>query len=295
MSLLKKKTFWAVMALLLYIIGTSVFVVQQYEVVVVTQFGDPVRVIEKPGLKLKLPYPIQNLHIYDQRIKTLNPPFLEYLTKDKKNLLIDTFVCWRIKDSVEFLQTVQDAAGAEARLTPLIYADVGASLGNTPLESILSVDKTKIKTDALETGIKTRLDDAAQKEFGIEIITFRIMRINYPEQNKRSVFERMVAERERIATQFRSEGEEEALKIKSAADREKAKIIAESRKEAEIIKGRADAEATRIYASAFKKYPSFYKFWRTLSAYTKVFSKDSVIVIPSDSALMKYLNNPESR
>jgi len=294
MSLIKKKTFWVILALVVYILITSILIVEQYEVVVVTQFGDPVKVISEPGLKFKLPYPIQNLHVYDKRINTLNPPYLEYLTKDKKNLLIDSFICWRIKNPVEFLQTVTDNYGAEARLTPLIYADLGASLGATPLEAILSTNSENIQTDKLEGAIKERLDATARREFGIEIVTLRIMRINYPDQNKRSVFERMVAERERIATQFRSEGEEESLKIRSTADKDKSEIISEAKRKAEVIKGNADAEAARIYASSFQRHPGFYKFIRTLEAYSKIFNRNSIILIPSDSALVKYLNNPEA-
>jgi membrane protease subunit HflC len=295
MKLFIKPSFWLIMFLALYILITSIFIVQQYEVVVVTQFGDPVRVIKEPGLKLKLPYPVQSLHIYDNRIHTLDPPYGEFLTKDKKNLLIDTFICWRIVDPVEFLQTVTDTVGAESRISDFVYADVGASLGNTPLDTILSTDSNRITTPKLEKDIKERLNKICRSELGAEILTFRIKRINYPEQNKRSVFERMVAERERIATQFRSEGEEEALKIKSAADREKSEILSTANREAEIIKGKADAEAIRIYANAFTRDPGFYKFIRTLKAYEKIITKNSILVIPSNSILMKYLNNPEAK
>jgi len=293
MNILKRKSFWLIIIIFFYLIFTSVYIVQQYETVVVTQFGKPVDVIEKAGLKLKLPYPFQKLYVYDLRINTLDPLASELLTKDKKNLLIDTFVCWRIKNPIKFLQTVIDESGAVARLSDLVLSDIGASFGKTPLDFILSVNNEKIKTEELEKSIKDRIDLLAQKQIGVEIVTFRIKRINYPEQNKRSVFERMVAERERIATQFRSEGEEEAMKIRSNADREKAKILSETKREAEIIRGKADAEATRLYANAFKKYPKFYKFIRTLEAYKKILSKNSVIVIPSDSVLLKYLNNPE--
>ncbi|MBN2135606.1 MAG: protease modulator HflC [Acidobacteria bacterium] len=294
MILLKNKFVWISVIIILYLVFTSIFICEQSEIIIVTQFGDPVRVIQEPGLKFKLPYPFQNLHRYDNRVNLFDPPYAEFLTKDKKNLLIDTFVCWRIVDPVEFLKTVNNKSGAESRLLDFVFADVGALLGTTPLDYILSVNKDQIQTDELEMEIQKRLDKKGREELGVEILAFRIKRINYPEQNKRSVFERMVAERERIATQFRSEGEEESLKIKSAADREKAQVISEAEKEAEIVKGKADAEATRIYANAFKQYPGFYKFIRTLRAYEKIITDNSIIVVPSDSALLKYLNNPEA-
>lgn len=292
MSLLKKKTFWFVAILIVYFAATSIFIVEQYETAVVTQFGDPVRIIKNPGLKLKLPYPFQKTYKYDCRINTFDFPSAEFLTSDKKNLLVEAFVCWRITDPVKFLQTVIDEKGAEARLLDIVWADIGASFGKTSLDSILSTVPENIKTSTLEDNIKDNLNSISQTQFGAEVLSFRIKRINYPEQNKRSVFDRMVAERERIATQFRSEGEEEAMKIRSDADREKTVIIAEAKRKAEIIRGQGDAEATRIYANSFKKYPEFYKFIRTLEAYRKVINKNSIIVIPSDSVLMKYLNNP---
>lgn len=292
MSLLKKKTFWFVAILIVYFAATSIFIVEQYETAVVTQFGDPVRIIKNPGLKLKLPYPFQKTYKYDCRINAFDFPSAEFLTSDKKNLLVEAFVCWRITDPVKFLQTVIDEKGAEARLLDIVWADIGASFGKTSLDSILSTVPENIKTSTLEDNIKDNLNSISQTQFGAEVLSFRIKRINYPEQNKRSVFDRMVAERERIATQFRSEGEEEAMKIRSDADREKTVIIAEAKRKAEIIRGQGDAEATRIYANSFKKYPEFYKFIRTLEAYRKVINKNSIIVIPSDSVLMKYLNNP---
>jgi membrane protease subunit HflC len=292
MSLLKKKTFWFVLILVVYLAATSIFIVEQYETAVVTQFGDPVRIIKNPGLKMKLPYPFQKTYKYDCRINTFDFPSAEFLTSDKKNLLVEAFACWRIIDPVKFLQTVIDEKGAEARLLDIVWADIGASFGKTSLDSILSTTPENIKTDALENNTRDNLNAITQKQFGAEVLSFRIKRINYPEQNKRSVFDRMVAERERIATQFRSEGEEEAMKIRSDADREKTVLIAEARRKAEIIRGQGDAEATRIYANSFKKYPDFYKFIRTLEAYRKIINKNSIIVIPSDSVLMKYLNNP---
>lgn len=292
MNLLKKKSFWITALVVLYILTTSIFIVEQYETAVVTQFGDPVRTITKPGLKLKLPYPFQKTYKYDCRINTFDFPAAEFLTSDKKNLLVEAFVCWRITDSVKFLQTVTDTKGAEARLLDIVWADIGASFGKTPLDSILSTTPENIKTDTLEENVRVDLNEMAQKQFGAEVLSFRIKRINYPEQNKRSVFDRMVAERERIATQFRSEGEEEAMKIRSEADKEKTMILADAKRKAEIIRGQGDAEATRIYANSFKKYPDFYKFIRTLEAYRKIINKNSVIVIPSDSILLKYLNDP---
>lgn len=292
MNLLKKKSFWIAALFVLYIVTTSIFIVEQYETAVVTQFGDPVRTITNPGLKFKLPYPFQKTYKYDCRINTFDFPSAEFLTSDKKNLLVEAFVCWRITDSIKFLQTVTDIKGAEARLLDIVWADIGASFGKTPLDSILSTTPENIKTDTLEENVRVDLNEMAKKQLGAEVLSFRIKRINYPEQNKRSVFDRMVAERERIATQFRSEGEEEAMKIRSEADKEKTMILADARRKAEIIRGQGDAEATRIYANSFKKYPDFYKFIRTLEAYRKIINKNSILVIPSDSILLKYLNDP---
>jgi membrane protease subunit HflC len=295
MAMIKNKIFWIAVILILFVLFTSIFVIQQYEIAVVTQFGKPIRIIVEPGLKIKLPYPFQKVYKYDKRINTFSPPSAEFLTSDKKNFIIDTFICWRITDPVKFLQTVITKENAEARLTDIIWANIGAAFGKTPLDAILSTNPATIKTNQLEEEIRINLNDPAQKQIGAEILIFRIKRINYPEQNKRSVFERMVAERARIATQFRSEGEEESMKIRSSAEKEKASILADAKRQAEIIRGKADAEATRIYANSFSKYPEFYKFFRTLQAYKKIINKNSIIIIPSDSILLKYLNNPDAK
>ena len=265
----------------------TVFTIDETQFAVVTQFGKPVRTITTAGLKLKWPW--QSLLSFEKRLMVYNPRPSEFLTRDKKNIVVDSYVAWRIADPHRFLQTVNDLTGAEMRLHDTVWAAAAAALGNTDLSSLVSSrpDEAPVKDVMRQVTEQSRA--RALEQYGIEIADVRMKRLNLPAQNRESVFARMRAERERIAKQYRAEGEAEALKIRAEADKEKARIISEAYREAEKIRGEGDAQSTRIYAEAYSRDPKFYKLVRTLEAYKKVIDPNTTAILSSDSELLKLL------
>jgi modulator of FtsH protease HflC len=254
---------------------------------VLTQFGKPLKVIKDAGLHFKLPFFIQSITKFSNRLLVYDSPEYEYLTKDKKNVTVTAYMLWKIDDPLLFLQTVYNRLGAESRLSDVISSVIGAALGNIEFSSLLTTEKDKIKLHEISSLITKECMETAKKNYGIEVIDVRLKRFNFPQQNKESVFERMRSERGRIAKKFRSEGEEEGIKIKAEAENQKNNILAEANEKSAIIKGEGEAEATRIFAEMLQKDPDFYKFLKTIETYEKIINDKTTVVIPSDSELMK--------
>ena len=265
----------------------TVFTVDETQFAIVTQFGKPVRTITTAGLKLKWPW--QSLLSFEKRLMVYNPRPSEFLTRDKKNIVVDSYVAWRVADPNRFLQTVNDLTGAEMRLHDTVWAAAAAALGNTDLSALVSVRPEEVKVQDVMRQVADQSRARALEQYGIEIVDVRMKRLNLPAQNRESVFARMRAERERIAKQYRAEGEAEALKIRAEADKEKARIISEAYREAEKVRGDGDAQSTRIYAEAYSRDPKFYKLVRTLEAYKKVIDPNTTAILSSDSELSKLL------
>jgi len=265
----------------------TVFTVDETQFAIVTQFGKPVHTITAAELKLNWPW--QSLLSFEKRLMVYNPRPSEFLTRDKKNIVVDSYVAWRVADPNRFLQTVNDLTGAEMRLHDTVWAAAAAALGNTDLSALVSVRPEEVKVQDVMRQVADRSRARALEQYGIEIIDVRMKRLNLPAQNRESVFARMRAERERIAKQYRAEGEAEALKIRAEADKEKARIISEAYREAEKVRGDGDAQSTRIYAEAYSRDPKFYKLVRTLEAYKKVIDPNTTAILSSDSELLKLL------
>jgi membrane protease subunit HflC len=265
----------------------TAFTIDETQFAVVTQFGKPVRTITTAGLKLKWPW--QSLLSFEKRLMVYNPRPSEFLTRDKKNIVVDSYVAWRVADPNRFLQTVNDLTGAEMRLHDTVWAAAAAALGNTDLSALVSVRPEDVKVQDVMRQVAEQSRARAMEQYGIEIVDVRMKRLNLPAQNRESVFARMRAERERIAKQYRAEGEAEALKIRAEADKEKTRIISEAYREAEKIRGDGDAQSTRIYAEAYSRDPKFYKLVRTLEAYKKVIDPNTTAILSSDSELLKLL------
>jgi modulator of FtsH protease HflC len=265
----------------------TAFTIDETQFAVVTQFGKPVRTITTAGLKLKWPW--QSLLSFEKRLMVYNPRPSEFLTRDKKNIVVDSYVAWRVADPNRFLQTVNDLTGAEMRLHDTVWAAAAAALGNTDLSALVSVRPEDVKVQDVMRQVAEQSRARAMEQYGIEIVDVRMKRLNLPAQNRESVFARMRSERERIAKQYRAEGEAEALKIRAEADKEKARIISEAYREAEKIRGDGDAQSTRIYAEAYSRDPKFYKLVRTLEAYKKVIDPNTTAILSSDSELLKLL------
>jgi len=278
------KRFTIILLVLLVLFGFStVIVVDETEQIVILQFGKPVRTINEPGLNFKLPAPIQVANVFEKRLLEYDVPPEEILSRDKKSLIIDNYVRWRIVDPLLFLQTVKAIPTAKTRLDDIVYSELRQELGTHDMVEIITENRELIMEKV------TIASNEETSKYGIEVIDVRIRRVDLPRENEASIYARMEAERKRQANKFRSEGEEEAQKIRAATDRDKTVILAEAYKKAQKIRGEGEAQALDIYATSFSKDPDFYDFLRTLETYEKVIDKKTTLVLPGDSKLFKAL------
>ncbi len=281
------------LAALAFIAVTLIFYqVDTTEYVIVTQFGNPVRAITGPGLYTKLPDPVQSVIRINNRLRLYTLQQAEFLTQDKKNIVAESYATWRVTDPLLFYETVQDAPGAEARLADILASELGVALGKYTLGSLVTVNTADMQLPAMMDQVKGNVDGRTD-QYGFAVTDVRLKLITYPEANQASVFQRMRAERERIARQLRSEGAEESAKIRAEAETEAATIRAEAQREAEAIRGAADAEAIRIYAESYGKDEEFYRFLRTLQSYDAFIDEGTTLILPADSELLQFLN-PQS-
>ena len=262
---------------------TSIFVVDETEQVVILQFGKPVRTIIEPGLNMKVPFPIQEKITFDDRLLEYDSPPEEILSKDKKTLIVDNYVRWKIVDPLQFLKTVQAIPTALSRMDDIVYSELRRELGTHDMVDIITDNREAIME------VVTQASDVATKDYGISVVDVRIRRVDLPTANEESIYARMEAERKRQANKFRSEGEEEAQKIRAATDKDKTIILADAYKEAERVRGEGDAKAVEVYADAYSADPKFYEFVRTLDAYKKIIDDKTTLVLPSNSRLFKLL------
>lgn len=269
----------------------TLYAVRETEFVLITQFGKPMYTVTDAGLHAK--WFFQSSTFFDKRLRVYNPRPSEFLTRDKKNLVIESYVAWKIDDPKRFVETVGDPVAAEMRLHDIVWSGLSAALGTHDLEAIISPNPQQVKAGQMLDQLATLTGRSALAEYGIRVVDVRIKRINLPEQNKQSVYARMRAERERIARQYRAEGEEQALSIRADADRQRDELVSVAYKEAEKTKGEGDAEATRVYSQAYSKNPRFYKLLRTLESYKKIFDDKTTAILSSDSELLKVLMRGE--
>ena len=275
------------LALILPVLGlvglSSIFIVDETQQVVILQLGKPVRTITEPGFNAKLPFPFQERIIFDDRLLEYDSPPEEILSKDKKSLIVDNYVRWKIVDPLQFLKTVQAIPTAKSRMDDIVYSELRRELGTHDMVEIITQNREEIMD------VVTKASNEATLSYGISVIDVRIRRVDLPSENEESIYARMEAERKRQANKFRSEGSEEAQKIRAATDRDKTIILADAYKEAEKIRGEGDAKAVQVYARSYSSDPKFYEFVRTLDAYKKVVDDKTTLVLPSDSKLFKLL------
>ncbi len=279
----------AVVALAFIAATLVLYQVDTTEYVIVTQFGNPVRAITAPGLYAKLPDPVQSVIRLNNRLRLYTLSQAEFLTQDKKNVVVESYATWRVIDPLLFLKSVRDAPGAEARLADILTSELGVALGTYDLSSLVTVDTAAMQLPKMMEQMAGNVDRRTG-QYGFTVTDVRLKLITYPEANQASVFQRMRAERERIARQLRSEGTEAAAKIRAEAETEAATIRAEAGREAESIRGEADAEAIRIYAASYGKDEAFYRFLRTLQAYGAFIDEGTTLILPADSELLQFLN-----
>jgi membrane protease subunit HflC len=270
----------------------TLFSVRETEFVLVTQFGRPLYTVTGAGLHMK--WFFQTATYFDRRLRIYNPRPSEFLTRDKKNLVIESYVAWRIQDPKRFVETVGEPVAAEMRLHDIVWSGLSAALGTHDLETIVSTALDTVKAQSMMDNLAAASDTAALAQYGIRIVDVRVKRLNLPEQNKQSVYARMRAERERIARQYRAEGEEQALRIRADADRQREEILSVAYRDAEKIKGEGDAESTRTYGQAYSRNPRFYKLLRTLESYKKILDDKTTLILSSDSELLKVLMRGEN-
>ena len=282
-----------VLIVVLFIATLMLYKVDVTEYAVVTQFGNPVKVSDQPGLSVKLPDPIQAVQKLDKRVQVYQTNSIELLTLDKKSVSLDYYGTWKITDPVLYLKTVKDQIGAEARLTDVFSSSLGVQLGKYNLDQLVNTNTEELQLDAMVSNVVSYAIEKAA-EYGIEIVDAQIRVLNFPEANKQSVYDRMSAEREQMAQKYRAEGSEEAAKIRSDAEKEQKLILAEAYQQEQQIKGEGDAEAIRIYGEAYQKDPDFYEFVRTLDTYEKTIDGNTTLILPSTAEILKYLGGSEN-
>jgi len=269
------------------LLWTAFVVVPETELVILTRFGKPTRVLRDAGFYVK--WPIERAMRFDKRVAVYNPRPSEFLTRDKKNLVVDSAVCWRVADPLQFFETVGDQVGAELRLHDIVWAALAAEIGQVQLDDLVSVDPEHVKVAAVVAGVRDKAASVSKDRLGIEVVDVQLKRVTFPEQNKQSVFARMRAERDRIAKEYRAQGREQAIGIQAQADKEREVILATAYEQAEKLRGQGDAEATRIYGEAYSRDPKFYRFLRTLESYKKVLDEKTTIILSADSELLRLL------
>jgi membrane protease subunit HflC len=295
----------------LIVLANSLYVVDMTEQVVVTQFGRPIGdPVTEPGLKIKAPF-VQKANVFDKRVLEWDGNPSQVPTKDKKYIWVDTFARWRIAEPLKFMQSVASEIGAQARLDDVIDAvtrdlitshDLIEVVRNTNREMTVSdldnpvtaAEEITVGRDLITQAILERAREQMPR-YGIELVDVEIKRINYVEEVRQKVYERMISERQRIAERYRSEGKGESAEIRGGKEKELQRITSEAYRIAEEIRGDADAEATRIYAQAFGKDPAFYTFLRTLESYSETIGKESAVILTTDSEYFRLLKSMSGR
>jgi modulator of FtsH protease HflC len=269
-------------------VATTCFSVDVAEYGLVTRFGRVVRVIVEPGFHVAAPF--DRVVRLDKRILFSRPARSEYLTADKKNVVVETLATWRIADPERFLAAFATRDAAEVRLADVVLAEIGSVMGHYPASVLISTDPAESRYQAILSEIGRRISDFAKPTYGIEVLSVDLRSMALPEQNREHVFDRMKAERAKIAKENRSAGELEAKKIIAEADHEKSSIDSDAAEVAERIKAEGDAEASSTYAAAFRQDPRFYEFARTLRAYDKVIDDKTTLFFPADADVMRMLH-----
>ena len=304
-------------AILVVLIGLAIvlysatYIVGETQQVIITQFGEPVgEAINEPGIKLKVPF-IQVANFFDKRFLEWDGDANQVPTRDKRFIWVDSYARWRISEPLRFFQRVRDELGAKSRLDDILDGETRNAVARHDLVEVVrstnrEVDASLLESeeetailDAIERGrqeIRTAVLETAQArtaDLGIELIDFQIKRINYVEEVQRDVFERMIAERNRIAERYRSEGEGEAARIRGERERDLARIQSEAYRTAQELQGEADAEATQTYAEAYNRDASFYAFMKSLETLEETADSNSTLILSTDADLLEYLKATE--
>ncbi|AOZ94008.1 protease modulator HflC [Paenibacillus crassostreae] len=266
--------------LIVILASGSMYIVKEGEYKVVLRFGEAMRAVPEPGLKLKIPF-IENVSTLPKYQMTYDSSPTTILTKDQKPIVVDNYTVWRITNASQFLRTVQSVSGGVQRIDEAVYNSVRRKLSEVNYENIISENTERGNINDEIT--KDVIDALTRDNYGIEVIDVRIKRTDLPEENKQSVYNRMISDRQSIAARYLSEGDEESRKITSKADRTSTELLAQAEADAKKIIAEGEGEAARIYNTAYSKDPQFYSFYRTLESYVTTLQNEPVIMLPIDS------------
>jgi membrane protease subunit HflC len=300
----------AVILLLLLVLSGTLYIVDETQQVVITQFGEPVgEPVTTPGLRVKIPF-IQKANYFDKRFLEWDGDSNQLPTKDKRFIHVDTYARWRISDPLKFFQRLRDERGGQSRLDDILDGETRNTIAK---HNLIEVVRSSNRVFAVSEELGEELAPEAQQkihygrtelaeevllaaqgrtqDLGVEILDFRFKRLNYVEEVRREVYNRMISERQRIAEQFRSEGAGESARINGERERELKKISSEAYRQAEEIKGRADGEAADIYASAYNRDPDFYRFTKTMEVFKRTMNEDTILLLGTDGDYLRYLES----
>ncbi len=272
-------------------LSASGFVVDVTDFALVTRFGEIRRAIETPGLYWKAPF--DRVERLERRLMSLPLTKAEYLSLDKKNIVVESLLAWQIGDPLHYRRSLATRAAAEMRLQDASLAEIGAVIGRYPASALVSTDQGAGQYGSIVTEIRERLARLAQADYGIKILDVDILRLSLPDQNREHVFDRMKAERGKIAMEYRSAGALAGKEIVAQADREISNIHWQGYAEAQRLRAQGDAEASRIYLEAFARDTRFYKFLRTLQAYAKILDESTTLFLPAKAEVFEMLRAPD--
>ena len=277
-----KKILIPILVVLGFVAYNALFVVQEINQAIVLQFGDPKKIITKPGLNYKIPF-IQNVVYLDRRVLNLDNPPEEVIAADQKRLIVDAFARFKIVDPLKFYISVGNERVARSRLATIINSRIRSVLGTQELATLLSTDRA-VHMGTIQNDVNTEAEN-----FGITIVDVRIKRADLPQANSEAIFKRMQTEREREAKEFRAQGAEMAAKITSTADKEVTVILANANKQSEIMRGEGDGKRNKIFADAFGRDPQFFSFYRAMQSYEKaLIGGDTSMILSPDSDFFKF-------
>lgn len=272
---------------ILVFLQSNLFVVQANEFVIVRQFGEIVRIIDKPGIQVKVPF-VQTITRLPKYTLVYDVPPAEINTLDKKRIMVDYYSLWRITDPTQMIESLRTLGAAESRLGDIVYSSIRTELGKMNYDAII---KDRITSrGGIDTTVKSQVNETLARNLsGIELIDIKMKRADLPAANEQSVFQRMISERESTAQQYLSQGDAEAIKIRAETDREVSEMLARAEADAKTIQAEGEKEAARLYNESYNKDPEFFNLYRTLASYRTTINGETVMLLPLDSPYLKYL------
>ena len=275
------------------VVYDSFYVIEESEQGVLTHFGKVAPPVKEPGLHFKFPRPVSKVYKVDRRVRPLTGLSQELITEDQKNVLVDGYLLWRVADPIRFVESIRTESNAVERLSDLYRSSTGIVVSNKARDAFVSLGLEHQDITMVSGEILDKVKPVAASDYGIDVIKAGIVEYTLPAENRPSVIRRMISERARIAARYRSEGEEQAIRIEAFAINEHEKIMAAAHAESTTILGRAEADAMTTLAAAYREDPAFYKFIRALDSYDSIIDRNTTLMLPADNELFKYLDGKE--